>query len=111
MFASMRLAAVMGPLLGAVLCVAQTGCSSKVEIKGGGGAENTKVTSENLGKIKEGMAQKEVTDLLGPATEVKDAQGGTKEHVWKSGNNSITVGMKDGKVEYKMGQIVSIKLN
>ena len=83
-----------------VLCLGQTGCGKKEAEK------DSKVTKANFDKLKEKMAEKEVTDLLGPPTESKDIEGG-KEHIWKSGNNRITVHIKAGKVDALMSQFVN----
>jgi hypothetical protein len=96
-------------ILGALLTLAPAGCEKKVVVDKGTGGEASKVTKENFDKLKDGMTEKDAIAILGPATETKDAAGGTKEYIWKSGNNMITLGMKDGKVEYKMSQIVTIK--
>jgi hypothetical protein len=65
------------------------------------GCGGSKVTSDNFMKIKPGMTEKEVTDILGSATENKDIDeaGAKKESIWKSGNSSINIKYdKDKKV-------------
>jgi hypothetical protein len=88
------------------LCLVLAGC--------GGG----KITKENANKIKPGMSEKEVTDILGPpgeaggglkrpelgdeAGEGGGAASGPKEGkttVWKDGSKSISVTFVDGKVK------------
>jgi hypothetical protein len=76
--------------LGSILCVLAL-CVFLVGCGGGSG----KITKENCEKIKTDMTEKEVTDLLGSG-ETKD-----KKTTWKSGNNTIEVTWKDGKVESK----------
>jgi hypothetical protein len=69
------------------LCLFVVGCGS------------SKVTSENFQKIKAGMTEKEVTDVLGSPTETKD-----KNSTWKSGNSSIDITYQDGKVAGMKGK-------
>jgi hypothetical protein len=89
-----------------VMCAVllQTGCTNRTDNKSSG--DNAKVTKANFEKIKDKMPEKEVIELLGSATESKDIEGG-KEHTWKSGNNRIQIGFKDGKVDYKSSQFVN----
>lgn len=66
----------------------------------------SKVTSENFMKLKPGMTEKEVNDILGSPdkTSEKDAGplGKLKIAEWKSGDNTVEVTYdKDGKL---MGQ-------
>src|SRR5262249_49773012 len=75
-----------------------------------GKGENPKVTKENFDKVKDTMSEKEVIEILGAATESKDIDGGKgREHTWKSGMNSITIGFRDGKIESKSQQFVTVK--
>jgi hypothetical protein len=74
----------------ALLCLCVSACGSKL-------------TSENFMKIKPGMTEKEVTDILGDPKEKKDAEGGTKEYIWESGKNKVEVKFKDGKVVGQRG--------
>ena len=69
-------------------------------------AKASNVTTANYGKLKEKMTEKEVTEILGTPTESKDIDGG-KEHIWKDGNNRITVHVKSGKVDALMSQFVN----
>jgi hypothetical protein len=74
----------------AVLCLCLTGCGSKV-------------TKENAEKIKSGMSQKEVTDILGSPKNTEDLPAGMKKSTWESGDNKIVVSFdKDGKVMMKV---------
>jgi hypothetical protein len=87
----------------------------------------SKITKENADKIKVGMSEKEVTDLLGSPTESEEVElpdlgamfGGmpglpageaapvpkmpkkAKKSVWKEGDKTIAVVFLDGKVNNK----------
>jgi hypothetical protein len=99
---------LVGLVLFAALSLGLPGC--------GGG----KITKANADKIKNGMTEKEVTDILGPPTESADASlpdmgampggdvagmpkmpKGAKQAVWKSGSKVIAVSFVDGKVMSK----------
>lgn len=87
------------------------GCGKKDEEKkdnkkGGG---SSKVTKENSGKLKDGMTEKEVLDLLGEPTSKMDLDAKEKEDTWKNGNDMIQVFFKDGKLIGKSAQIVTVK--
>jgi hypothetical protein len=99
-------------ILAAALCLVLAGCGSKI-------------TKENADKIKPGMTEKEVSDILGAPTESAEAnlpdvgkgagvpgmpempQGmpaapkGGKSAVWKDGNRVIGIIFVDGKVNAK----------
>src|SRR5262245_5247305 len=78
------------------------GCSKKESAsptggaKGGGG--DTKITKANWDKVKDGMSEKEVTDLLGTPSETKDIKGG-KELTWQHSGSVCVVEMKEGKAK------------
>jgi hypothetical protein len=82
------------------------------------GCGKTKITKENFDKIENGMTLQEVEHILGDGTpsggdgSLVAAQVGvdvgsgarqssTVEYVWESGNNSITVAFRQGKVIQK----------
>jgi hypothetical protein len=65
-----------------LLCLLIPACSSKVN-------------AENFMKIKPGMSEKEVTDILGSPSSKDD---GGKVLNWKNGDSTIKLTMKDGKV-------------
>ncbi len=78
-------------LLGVALCVLLAGCG------------NHKLTKGNFDKVKNGMSEAQVTDLLGPATAIQGGvEKGGKTLVWKSGTIFVTVHLKDDKVNGKM---------
>jgi hypothetical protein len=79
-------------LSGLAACLVLVGCGS-----GGGGS----FTKENYQKVQNGMAEGEVTKLLGAPTETKSV-GPAKMMVWKSGNDMAQVTFTDGKVAMKM---------
>jgi hypothetical protein len=99
----------LGLALIAGLCLTIIGC-------GGGGFAGSKITKANAEKIKEGMSEQEVTDILGPPDVTKDinaemagrpgsAGGGNTPKgkgvwtsSWKQGEKTITVFFTDGKV-------------
>jgi outer membrane protein assembly factor BamE (lipoprotein component of BamABCDE complex) len=79
------------------------GCSGK---SGG----NSKVTKENAEKVKTGLSEKEVVDILGDPSEKKESDPKAKQFVWKDGNNSITAIFDEkGKVSQSYSQFVSVK--
>ncbi|MFO0967709.1 MAG: hypothetical protein U0793_19275 [Gemmataceae bacterium] len=92
--------------LGAALSLGSTGCGKKEKSPDATGG--SKLTQENFDKIKMAMAEKDVIDILGPATETKDITGG-KELTWKSGMSNVTLEFKEGKVTGKSGAIVTVK--
>jgi hypothetical protein len=102
-------------LLAFAVCALLAGCTVKKETKDNKEAKaggDTKLTSENFAKVKNGMAEKDVVDLLGEPTERKDADSGKGKHlIWKSGASFAQVDFKDGKVEGKTGAIVNVKVN
>jgi hypothetical protein len=85
------------------------------------GCGGSKITKDNANKIKPGMSEEEVTDILGPPGEAgggikrpeleEPGEGGGgggggssgpkegKTTVWKDGNKSISVTFVDGKVK------------
>src|SRR5262249_38329024 len=66
-----------------LLCLSVVGCGSKI-------------TKENAGKIKKGMTEKEMTDILGKP-ESKEIMG-KKTLVWEKGDTVVSVIVdKDGK--------------
>jgi hypothetical protein len=78
-----------------VLCLLITGCGSKVN-------------QANYDKIKNGMTEKEVEDILGKGEEQASAGGNAlgmsmsgKAKAWKDGTKLITVSFIDGKVTAK----------
>jgi PBP1b-binding outer membrane lipoprotein LpoB len=107
-------------LLVLALSLMLTGCSGdksgsdkKGDDKKGDKSENDKVTKENFNKLKGGMAEKEVTDILGKPTETEDVTVGNaklKRLVWKSGNSSIRVDFQDGKVVSMNNAFVEVKV-
>ena len=94
--------------MGFVLCVTVVGC--------GGGGFGSKITKANADKIKEGMTEQEVSDILGPPDATKDlnaemsgrpsgATGGNNAQArartsstWRQGDKTITVFFEQGKV-------------
>ena len=72
----------------ALLCFCLAGCGSKV-------------SKDNYQKIKSGMSEKEVSDILGSPTETKDAGAG-KTLIWKSGDDTISVTFMNDKVAVKI---------
>src|SRR5271165_5836258 len=64
------------------------------------GGGNSKVTRENGAKIKMGMSEKEITDILGSPTKTMEQDsplGKMKVATWTNGDNSISVQLMDGK--------------
>jgi hypothetical protein len=104
-----------GAVLVLILSLVLPGCekNGKDGKKNGKGdttdGENTKITKENYGKVKDGMTEKKVTEILGEPTESKDAkESAGKTLIWKNGNNTITITLnKEGKVESKMSVFVN----
>lgn len=79
-------------------CVSATGCGG-----------NHKLTQSNADKIRVGMDEKEVTDILGPPTTsspisapempgLAQTPKNMKKSVWKEGNKYIAVSFSEGKV-------------
>lgn len=72
-----------------LLCLAVPACKSKV-------------TSENMLKIKPGMTEKEVKDILGSpdksAEEEVKGFGKLKMDEWKNGDCTVKIGFRDDKV-------------
>jgi hypothetical protein len=79
--------------------------------KGGGDANNNpKVTKENGEKVKLGMSEKEVADILGQHADTNTPPNlpGVKGLIYKNGNNIISVMFnKEGKVENVLKQFVN----
>jgi hypothetical protein len=91
-----------------VVCVAVSGCGSKV-------------SKANFDKIKDGMTEKEVEDVLGKPTQTGDTGAAAaaisskipgadkikmpnmKVAQWKDGNKAISITFVDGKVAQKLG--------
>ena len=91
-------------LVALVVCLALAGCGK--DDKGGG---NTKLTKANFEKVKDGMTEKEVVDLLGTPTETKNVDK-DKHLIWKGGNNSVNVVLdKDGKVTGRTSMFIEVK--
>jgi hypothetical protein len=82
-------------------CRGNSGGSGAAKGDGSAGGAD-KVTRENFDKVKDGMTEPQVTAILGPPTDVSNPA----MKVWKSGNNTISVGFKDGKVESKVSMFV-----
>jgi outer membrane protein assembly factor BamE (lipoprotein component of BamABCDE complex) len=102
-----RFTSVLAILVVSVLVV---GCSSKKDDdKGGGDKKTSKVTKENSAKLKDGMTEKEVLDILGEPTEKKDIDAKEKQYTWKNGNDMIQVFFKDGKQVGKSEVFVTVK--
>ena len=82
---------------GAVVCFLFLGCAGVgavgfyIYYQAGKG-----VTLANYNKLRPGMTEKEVTDILGSPTRTESAGTG-KNYIWQSGENTITVTMQDGK--------------
>jgi hypothetical protein len=78
----------------AALCLVISGCGSKV-------------SKENFDKVKTGMTEKEVTDIMGAPTESTNLGAGkdtnAKSLVWRNGNDVYSVSIINDKVIAKMG--------
>src|SRR4051794_22889608 len=89
------------------------GCPAGDKGKGSGKGAESKVTKDNFAKVKDNMPEKEVTGILGDPTETKeiDAPGGgkMKQLLWKNGNDSVTIDIKDGKVFTRQSMFITIK--
>jgi SmpA / OmlA family len=80
-------------LLGVALCVFLVGCGA------------TKVNKANYDKVKQGMTEAQVIDILGAPTDTKPSMGGGKLLIWKSGTNIVNVTFLKDKVIGKMSNL------
>jgi len=77
---------LVAAVLGVACLVAAPGCGSKIN-------------DDNYGKIKAGMSETEVRNILGnPASTEKGAMGAASKEVWKDGGKTITVLFVEDKV-------------
>ena len=67
------------------VCLIAVGCGSKVNDK-------------NFGKIKAGMSETEVLDILGTPNSTDKTPLGASKEVWEDGNKKITVLFVENKV-------------
>lgn len=82
------------PVLALTFCVVLAGC--------GGGKS---FSDDDFKKVKMGMTEKEVNDILGAPAQSKDAEsplGKMKTAAWKSNGKDYSVAYVDGKVAIAM---------
>jgi hypothetical protein len=72
-----------------VVCLSLSGCGG------------SKVTKANYDKIKSDMSEAQVKEILGEPTETQDLGAG-KTYIWKSGNDTISIGFVQGKLTGKL---------
>jgi len=88
-----RLSAVLLTASFALVCVCISGCGGGESKKESGTAEKVVpgVTKENVQKIKEGMSEKEVVEILGPWDTEESPLSGYKSRTWKKGGHEVRV--------------------